>query len=68
MTGAYLRVRRDGKWVNIEVEHLTDAEREELLQDDPRLMQWLNLVCRQLVSAETFFKELEADGILKILE
>ena len=37
MTGAYLRVKRE-KWENIEVEHLTDEERQEILKDDPRLM------------------------------
>ena len=39
MTGAYLRVQRDGKWLSLEVEHLTSEEREETLKNDPRLMQ-----------------------------
>jgi hypothetical protein len=65
MTGAYLRVKRDGKWQNLEVEHLTDEEREELLKNDPRLIQWLNLACHKLVETETILRELEADGILE---
>ena len=65
MTGAYLRVKRDGKWQALEVEHLTSEEREEMLINDPRIIQWLNLVCRKLVECETLFKDLEKDGILK---
>ena len=64
MTGAYLRVKRNGKWENIEVEHLTDEERWEILKDDPRLMKWLHLACHKLIEAEKLFSELEADGIL----
>lgn len=48
MTGAYLRVERDGKWKTVEVEFLTDEERETLLKDDPRLINWLHLVCNTL--------------------
>ncbi len=44
MTGAYIRVKRDGKWQNIEVEHLTDAEREEALKDKD-LMGWIHMLC-----------------------
>ena len=65
MTGAYLRVKRNGEWLAVEVEHLTDDEREAILKDDPRLMKWLNLVCNSLVEAETLFKELENEGILQ---
>ncbi len=54
MTGAYLRVKRDGKWVIIEVEYLTDEERIEILSKDDRVIHWLNLVCETLVDAEKF--------------
>ena len=64
MTGAYLRVKRNGEWLAVEVEHLTDAEREEFLKGDHRLLKWLNVVCNSLVEAETLFKELEDAGIL----
>ena len=30
MTGEFLRVEREGKWENIEVEHLTDEERDRI--------------------------------------
>jgi len=65
MTGAYLRVKRNDKWENIEVEHLTDEERESILKDDDRLMQWLHITCNALVKAEDLFKDLEEDGILQ---
>lgn len=64
MTGAYLRIKRE-KWENIEVEHLTDEERQEILKDDPRLMQWLNVVCNKLAETERLFAELEEEGILE---
>ena len=65
MTGAYLRVKRDGKWENIEIEFLTDAEREENLKDDPRLINWLNLVCNKLSEIEELLQDLEKDGVIK---
>ena len=50
MTGAYLRVQRDGKWENLEVEFLTDEERSEMFLDreSDELVRWLNLVCGKL--------------------
>ena len=65
MTGAYLRVQRDGTWHNIEVEHLTDEERERILKDDDRLMHWLHCVCRKLAQTEEIFEGLVEDGILE---
>jgi len=65
MTGAYLRVKREGKWENIEIEHLTDEEREFILKDDNRLMQWLHIICNALVKAEDLFKDLEEEGIIQ---
>lgn len=64
MTGAYLKVKRDNKWCNIEVEHLTNDEREAILKDDPRLMKWLHVVCQHLVDAETTLDNLVKEGIL----
>lgn len=66
MTGAYLRVNRNGKWLNFEVEHLTDEERHDVLNGDPRLLDWLNLTCKKLVEAEEILKGLVEDGILSI--
>lgn len=64
MTGAYLRVERNGEWKNIEVEHLTDKEREKILKDDKRLVNWLHIVCNRLSETEKLFSELEKEGIL----
>lgn len=64
MTGAYLRVQREGKWCNIEVEHLTDEERTSILTNDPRLLQWLNLTCKKLVEAENILNDLVTEGLL----
>ena len=33
MTGIYFRVKRNGKWINKEIEYLTADEREEVLKD-----------------------------------
>jgi len=65
MTGAYLRIKRDGKMDNVEVEHLTDKERKKLLENDPRLLQWLDVVCHKLVETEKFIEGLKADGIIE---
>ena len=35
MTGAYLRIKRDGKWGNVEVDQLTDEELENLAEQQP---------------------------------
>ena len=64
MTGAYLRVQRKDKWENIEVEHLTNQERELYLYGDKRLMQWLHLVCNKLHEIQPLLDELKEDGIL----
>ena len=49
MTGAYLRIRRDGVWQNVEIEYLSDKEREELFKDAPaeEVLKWLNFMCNQ---------------------
>ena len=49
MTGAYLRVKRKGKWQNVEIEYLTDSERGELFKDDSpeNILKWLNFMCNQ---------------------
>jgi len=59
MTGAYLRVERNGVWESVEVEHLTDKEREIALlgRGDINLLPWLNLVCLSLKKAEQYIKK-----------
>ncbi len=64
MTGAYLRVKRNGKYENIEVEHLTEYEREDILLNDERLIKWLHIVCNKLIFAENILDGLVKDGIL----
>lgn len=65
MTGAYLRVKRNGEYVPIEVEHLTDSEREQILANDDRIIQWLHLTCHKLAEAQRLLDDLVADGILE---
>lgn len=59
MTGAYLRVKRNDSWENIEVEHLTDEERNELfIQRTPEeLVKWMNLLCKEVAVIDNFLKE-----------
>ena len=49
MTGAYVRIKRKGKWQNVEIEYLSDKEREELFKEVDReeLLRWLNFMCNQ---------------------
>lgn len=56
MTGAYLRVKRDTHYKAIEVEYLTDAEREELFKNENSevLIRWINLVCNTLKGYENY--------------
>lgn len=65
MTGAYLRVERDGKWENIEVEHLTDEEREEIFthREPEELVRWLNLVCKELKVIDDTLKEIAEEKV-----
>lgn len=68
MTGAYLRVKREGKWINLEVEHLTDEERQEKFSQEKEpqhLIGWINLLCHKLVEIEGLLQSLEADGIIE---
>ena len=53
MTGAFLRFMRDGMWMNIEVEYLTNDERKAALEgrSAEELLRWLNLVCHTLAES-----------------
>lgn len=63
MTGAYLRVERNGEWHNIEVEHLTSAERAEMFKDrqNDELLRWLDCVCEALAQVDDIIKRGESD-------
>ncbi len=53
MTGAYVRIRRNGTYQAIEIEHLTDDERERALAElGDDVMPWLHLVCHKLAEVE----------------
>lgn len=54
MTGAYLRIKRDGEVKNIEVEYLTDEEREQKLgnRTPEELVRWINLLCKTITGEE----------------
>ena len=49
MTGAFLRIKRQGVWQNVEIEYLTDVERGELFKerDNEEVLKWLNFMCNQ---------------------
>ena len=49
MTGAYLRVKRGDIWQNIEIEYLSDKEREELFKEGSteEVLKWLNFMCSE---------------------
>ena len=49
MTGAYLRIQREDKWQNVEIEYLSDKEREELFKEADRedVLKWLNFMCSE---------------------
>lgn len=67
MTGAYMRVRRDGKFQPVEVEHMTHSERVEQFmgRSDGELLRWIDLLCVKLVEAEKLLDGLVKDGILE---
>lgn len=54
MTGAYLRVQRDGAWIAVEVEHLTPEERRLLLgpASKEKLHSWIEALCATIRAAE----------------
>ena len=49
MTNAYVRIQREDKWQNVEIEYLTDEERAELFKDasNEEVLKWLNFMCYQ---------------------
>ena len=36
MIEAYVRIKRNGEWQNLEIDKLTDAELEKYFQDSPK--------------------------------
>jgi hypothetical protein len=56
MTGAYLRVNRNDKWENIEIEYLTDEEIDEVFgkAENEEMRRWIKFLVNQLYSIATF--------------
>lgn len=47
MTGAYLRIKRNGKWENIEIDQLTDDELNEIEITQPnRGWEWAKFLAK----------------------
>lgn len=68
MTGAYVRIKRKGKWENIEFECLTDKEMEEFakLRSDDVGWQWAIFFAKYLRdNVKPLMDELVEDGIIK---
>ena len=61
MTDLFLRVKRDGFWANVEIEHLTDAEREEIFINRPpeELVRWINVLSKQVAKNNMLLEALE---------
>ena len=66
MTGAYFRVKRDGRWENIELEHLTRDERYECLSGKKNafLISCIDILSERMVQAEKILDDLVNEGIL----
>ena len=49
MTNAYVRIQREDRWQNVEIEYLTDAERNELFKESSTedVLKWLNFMCSE---------------------
>ena len=64
MTGAFVRVKRNDKMENVEVEYLSVEERVDLFKDRDKeeILRWLDLTCSFLCEFEEVPKE-EAESI-----
>ena len=44
-TGAYVRIQRDGNWLNVDITALTNAELTAYFEDNPgRAVQWATML------------------------
>lgn len=68
MTGAFVRIERNGKWYSIEIEKLTDDERLGFFinRKPAEIVKWVNLLCDQINTTENLLEELVDDGVLEI--
>jgi hypothetical protein len=53
-TGAYLRIERNGKWQNIEVEYLTPDEMMAMFigRSDEELIRWMDILAARVMHYE----------------
>lgn len=65
MTGAFVRIKRDGKLENIEIEYLSVQERIDLFKDKDKeeILKWLDLTCSVLCEIEEASEIIEAEII-----
>lgn len=65
MTGAFVRIKRDGKFENIEIEYLSVQERIDLFKDKDKeeILKWLDLTCSVLCEIEEASEIIEAEII-----
>lgn len=54
-TGAYLRIRRDGKWVNVDIVDMTEDEIRAAIQPDRAILWVIFLV--KWIRDNVFFEE-----------
>ncbi|GAH61704.1 unnamed protein product [marine sediment metagenome] len=68
MTGAFIRVKRKGKWENIEFECLTDKEMENFAKPNPKAgWKWAFFFAKFIRDRiEPLLVDLVKDGILEI--
>ena len=73
MTGVYVRVKRKGKWENIEFELLSDKEMEEFVAEKQKQKQdgWSWAICFAKYlrdNVKPLMDGLVKDGVLKFKE
>lgn len=54
-TGAYLRMLRDGRWIQIQIEECTSLERRAFFRDrsQDELLRWIDVLCSAIVADQT---------------
>ena len=59
MTGIFLRVKRDGKFQNLEVEYLTLEELQHVFRDRPtdELINWIAALTSTIREVESLFEK-----------
>jgi hypothetical protein len=68
MTGIYFRVERGDTWEAVELENLTNEERETLLSDRPKeyVLALLHATCAHIQRLIPMLDDLVQDGIIAL--